>query len=137
MGYTSLTDRTDAGALIPEEVASIIIREMPAQSAALRLARQVTMPRGQQRMPWLSTLPATYWVNRDTGLRQTPEQTWSNKYLNAEELAVIVPIPEAVIDDSDFDIWGEVRPRLVEVFGMAIDATVFLGTNKPSSWPGR
>ncbi len=136
MAYNSIIDRSnDAAALIPEEVATQIIQGVPQNSAILRLARRVTMSRSQQRMPCLSALPTAYWVNGDTGLKQTTEQAWSNKYLNAEELAVIVPIPQAVLDDSDFDIWGEVRPRLVEAFGVAIDAAALYGTNKPASWP--
>ena len=45
-----------------------------------------------------------------------------------------MPIPEAVLDDADYDIWGEVRPRLTEAFGKVIDAAVLYGTNKPTSW---
>jgi hypothetical protein len=56
-------------------------------------------------------------------------------FITAEELAVIVPIPEAVLDDADYDIWAEVRPRIVEAFGLAIDRAALHGTNKPSTWP--
>ena len=46
----------------------------------------------------------------------------------------IVPIPEAVLDDSDYDIWSQVRPRLQEAFGKVIDAAILYGTDKPTSW---
>ena len=59
---------------------------------------------------------------------------WDKKKLYAEEIAVIVPIPEAALDDADYDIWGEVKPRLTEAFGKVIDAAILFGTNKPSTW---
>lgn len=135
MAYTNIISRTDAAALIPEEVANQIISHLPEQSAALKLFRRVPMSRNQQRLPVLSALPTAYWVNGDSGLKQTTEVNWANKYLNAEELACIVPIPEAVLDDTAFDVWGEVRPLMEEAIGRAFDAAVFFGTNKPASFP--
>lgn len=136
MAYNSLITRTDAEALIPEVVSREIIQGIPTTSQIMRLARRLpNMPRNKTRLPVLSALPTAYFVNGDTGLKQTTEMLWSNKYLNAEELAVIVPIPEAVLDDADYDIWGEIRPRLVEAIGVAFDAAVVHGTNAPDSWP--
>ena len=135
MAYSSVISRTDAAALIPQEVSNEIVAAVPQASAVMGLARQLSgMSTSQRRMPVMSALATAYFVTGDTGLKQTSEVSWENKYIDAEELAVIVPIPEAVLDDADFDIWGEVRPSLVEAFGIAIDAAVLYGTNIPASW---
>lgn len=132
----AITTRTDAAALIPEEVNRQIIQDVPSQSAVMRLARRLpNMSRAQLRMPVLSGLITAGFVNGDTGKKPTSAAAWENKYINAEELAVIVPIPEKVLDDQDYDLWGEIRPRISEAFGAAFDAAVLHGTNAPSSWP--
>lgn len=135
MPYSNIISRTDAGALIPEDVAADVIKRLPLASAAISLFRHVTMSRAQQRMPVMAALPVAYFVNGDTGLKQTSEAGWTNQYLNAEEIACIVPVPEAVLDDTAFDIWAETRPFIAEAVGRALDAAVFFGVNKPATWP--
>lgn len=135
MPYNSIISRTDAAALIPQEVSDEIIKAVPQRSAVMSLARKLpNMSRNQKRLPVMSALATAYFVSGDTSLKQTSEVNWESKYIDAEELAVIVPIPEAVLDDADFDIWGEVRPALEEAFGLAIDQAVMYGTNIPSTW---
>lgn len=134
MAVDNMIDRTGADALIPEERAREIIQGLPDQSAALSLFRNVPMSSKVRSQPVLSALPYAYWVNGDTGLKQTSEAGWDRKMMVAEEIAVIVPVPEAVLDDAEFDIFGEIRPRLVEAFGAVIDEAVLFGVNKPASW---
>ena len=134
--YNNKIDRTGAEALIPEDAAREIIQGVPEYSAVMQLATKgQNMSRKQRRIPVLSTLPTAYFVNGDTGLKQTSQQAWANKYFEAEELAVIIPIPEAVLDDADYDIWSEVKPRIMEAMGIAFDQAVLFGVNAPSTWP--
>jgi HK97 family phage major capsid protein len=135
MPFNNMISRSDAAALIPQEVSSEILRTVPQSSAVMRFARQLpNMSTNQRRMPVMSALATAYFISGDNSLKQTSEVDWASKYIDAEELAVIVPIPEAVLDDANFDIWGEVKPALVEAFGVAIDQAVLYGTNIPASW---
>jgi len=133
--FDNIISRTDAAALIPEDVAAEVMTHVPEQSAAMTLFRRVQMSREQQRMPVLSAPPVAYFVNGLTGLKPTTEVNWANKYLDVEEIACIVPIPEAVLDDASFDVWGAIRPLIEEAVGRTLDAAIFFGVNKPSVWP--
>lgn len=128
--------RSNADALIPVEVSSEIIQAMPTSSAALRLFKQLpNMSAKQQTLPIAASLPSAYFLNGDTALKKTSKAEWDKLTLTAEEIAVIIPIPEAVLDDANYDIWGELKPQITEAFGVAIDSAIFFGTNKPSSYP--
>lgn len=135
MPFNSVISRTDAAALIPEDAASEIIKGVAEMNPVMQLARRLpNLARAQRRMPVMSALATAYFVSGDNSLKQTTEVNWSNVYIDAEEVAAIVPIPEAVLDDADFDIWGEVRPQIVEAMSLAINNALFYGTNIPASW---
>ncbi|MGB4801565.1 MAG: phage major capsid protein [Anaerolineae bacterium] len=131
-----MVSRVDAGALIPEDAAREILNGVIEGSAIMRMGfRAPDMARAQRRVPVLSTLPTGYFVNGDTGLKQTTSAAWANKYFNAEEIAVVIPISKAVLDDTDYDLWAQIKPLLVAEFGRVFDAAVLFGTNAPASWP--
>ena len=134
--YNSNVGREDAKALIPtQEIIDEIIQGAVKNSKALQImTRLPNMTTKQAKMPVLSMLPEAYWVDGDTGLKQTSKAMWGNKFITAAELAVIIPIPEAVLDDSSYDIWGQIRPRIEEAFGKKIDEAIFLGKDKPTEW---
>jgi HK97 family phage major capsid protein len=135
MGYTDYITRSGAGALIPEDVSRQIFSSLPGSSVVMAMARRMpNLTRAQQRIPVLSLLPEAYFVTGDTGIKQTSKIEWENKFFNVEELAVIVPISEAVLADTDYNIWDEARPRIEEAMGRAFDRAVLYGVNAPSSW---
>ena len=133
---TSIT-RSDAEALIPVQESHEIIQGVVEQSAVLQRGRRLAdMTAAQYRMPVLDMLPMAYFVNGEGGTarKKLTTMAWDKKVIYAEEIAVIVPISEAVLDDADYDIWGEVRPRLVEAFGQKIDGAILFGIDKPATW---
>jgi len=131
---TSISRDASNDPLVPTPVAAQIIQDLPASSAVLARARRVAMSASTNRLPVLSVLPTAYFVSGDTGLKQTSSQDWENVTLTAEEIAVIVPIPQAYLDDAQVPIWDEVRPRIVEAVAKVVDAAALFGTNKPSTW---
>lgn len=121
--------------IIPVEESREIWQAALTQSAVLASFRRTTMSSKQKRMPVLTAFPVAYWV-ASGGLKQTSKMAWEGKLIEAEELAVIIPIPEDVLDDSNFDIWGEVRPRAAEAIARKVDETViFGGVDAPGTFP--
>jgi HK97 family phage major capsid protein len=134
--YGTHVARTTTGSdpLVPEPLAASIIQEAPKASAALSLMSSTPLSSKTQRMPVLDVLPVAYWVGGDTGMKQTTMQAWKNVVLVVEEIACIVPIPEAYLDDADVPLWGQIQPRLTEAVGQLIDLAVLWGINKPTTW---
>lgn len=129
--------RQNAEALFTEDLVAEIIQGVTKQSAALSMFRRLpNMSSNIMRMRVLDALPMAYWVNdsTDNGRKQVTNAAWANKYIVPAEIAVIVPIKEDVLDDASIDIWGEIRPRLVEAIGKKIDQAIFVGVDKPSAW---
>lgn len=143
MPYNSIATRATPGTgpLIPEDVQREIVQSIEEKSAALQLMPHVRMKRAQQRIPVMSQLPTAYWITgasldaRDIGMKQTTSLAWDNVYLNAEEMAVIVPISKNLLSDMDYDFWSQVKPKVTEAFGVALDEAIFFGVNAPTTFP--
>lgn len=134
MPYNSLIERSDTAALVPEEVSTAMLTSLQAQSAALQLGTFIPLSRNTVRMPVLSALPMAYFVNGDTGQKQTTDAAWANKYLYVEEIATIVPIPDNVLEDAGYDVWAAIQPLMEAAVVRVLDGAIFFGTNAPATW---
>ena len=88
----NIIDRTGAESLIPIQESNEIIQGTIAQSAVLSRGHKL--------------------ANMTSKQYKTTKQAWDKKFITAEEIAVIVPIPEAVLDDSEYDICPDLQRQL-------------------------
>ena len=130
-------DKTNVEALIDTQVANEIFEGVVRESKALSMFRRLpNMTSDKTKLRVLDSLPIAYFVDESTnnGRKNLTKMAWDKKYINAAELAVIVPIKENVLNDTSIDIWAEVKSRVVEAFGKKIDNAIFNGTDKPADW---
>jgi len=137
MAGTTGIVRDDVDALIETQVASEIFEGTIRQSKALSMFKRLpNMTSDKTKLRVLDSLPVAYFVDESTnnGRKNITKQAWDKKFINAAELAVIVPIKENVLNDTSIDIWAEVKPRIVEAFARKIDNAMFFGIDKPTDW---
>ncbi len=131
----NIISRSNAEALIPTQVANEIISGITETANILRLMRRLpNMTAKQYKLPVLSALPMAYFVDGDTGQKQTTKADWKDIMLTAEEIACIVPIPEAVLADASYDIWAQIKPLIVSAFDDVIQKAILVGENIPMTW---
>lgn len=129
--------KTEAGALIEEQVVREIFEDAQKESKALSLFKRLpNMSSDKTKLRVSDALPLAYFVDEKTnnGRKNLTTSAWKNVFITAEELAVIVPIKENLLNDVDVDLWAEIRPQLVSAIAKKIDEAVFRGEGAPQSW---
>jgi len=138
-GDDNFTNRGRAEAITPEETAITgIIDGTRKASVAMQLMRRLpNMTTKTGKMSVLDLLPIADFVDGDAGMKITTKMAWAKKQIVVGEIAAIIPIAQAVLDDAAYDIWGQARPALIEAFGRVFDNQVFNGGNPkaPTEWP--
>lgn len=160
--YTKRVEREESGTdarELPEAVAREVIQDVQQASVALQLANVSRMSTRQERLTLLESFPTAYWqtglvdypalssgdtVNnasgsqraKDSQPKKTTKVTWNSKSLAAEELTVLVPIPDAYVDDTGANLFNEIRPLLATEMAKKIDAAILFGDDSPFTEPG-
>ena len=130
-------DRQDIDALVETQVAEEIFQGVVRESKALSMFKRLpNMTSDKTKLRILDSLPIAYFVDETTnnGRKNITKLAWDKKFINAAEIAVIVPIKENDLADANVDLWAQIRPRLVEAFGRKIDDAIFNGNGKPTDW---
>ena len=134
----SITEADLSAAINRPEYSNEIYQAAIAQSAVMSMAQRApNMGTGVRKISVMDTLPLAYFVGSTQGVpdkKQTTEMSWKGKDLTAEEIAVIVPIPEATLADSSIDLAAQILPRIGEAMGRTMDLAVLGGTNLPATW---
>lgn len=134
MATVSVT-RDNASALINPEESNEIIQSVIENSVALRMmTRLPNMGTNVREYPIMDSYPMAGFVEGDSGLKMTTNMEWKKEKIVAAEVASIVAIPDNVVADSNYDIFAQMRPRLVESAGRVIDEAIFFNKNKPTDW---
>ncbi|MBF6187996.1 phage major capsid protein [Nocardia farcinica] len=130
--------RSEVATLIEEAYAPTLLDA--AQEAATSLSAFPTVPMGTKltHLPVLATLPEADWVAESatdpSGVKPTSKVTWEDRTLVAEEIAVIIPVHENVLDDATTDVLGQLARSGGQAIGKKLDQAVLLGIDKPASW---
>jgi hypothetical protein len=126
---------TDFESLIPTSVASELIAAAEQESVAMRLGNVTRMPSGIESVPVVSVEPDAEW-NSLAARKKSTTIEWTALRLEAEELAAVLAIPQAFLDDAGFPVWDQVRNRLASAFAKRIDETILFAVSPvPASFP--
>lgn len=131
---TPIIGRSDA-VIVPEVVAQALISGTVRASAALSTFTAVPTGTKDSIVPVLSRDVEAGWLSSDTGLKRVDAPKWGDEHLTAEELAVLVPVPNSVIADQTFNITAAMTPLFVRAMARGIDRAAIFGVNKPAGWP--
>lgn len=131
-------NRSDVSTLIEDAYSQVLLESAAAGSQALQAFPTVNLGTKTTNLPMLAALPQAGWVTEDvgdsSGTKPTSEVRWKNVTMVAEEIAVIVPVHENVLDDATTDILTEITTLAGQAIGQKLDQAVFWGYGKPASW---
>lgn len=130
--------RAEVASLIQEAYADVLLTNATEASTVLSAFPTVSMGTKLTHLPVLATLPEAGWVSESAtapeGVKPQSEVTWQNRTLVAEEIAVIIPVHENVIDDATVAVLTEIASLGGQAIGRKLDQAVLFGIDKPASW---
>jgi Phage capsid family len=120
--------------IVPEVVATALISGTVRESAVLSCLARVPVGTRDSVVPVLSRDIEAGWLSSDTGLKRVDAPKWEGEHLVAEELAVLVPVPNNVIADQTFNISAAMQPLFIRAMARGVDRAALFGINKPAGW---
>ncbi|MDD3415489.1 MAG: phage major capsid protein [Lachnospiraceae bacterium] len=115
---------------VPEDLSKDIIKDVARGSSVLRLSKSVPMTSDTKTVPVMTDGVGAYWVGEGQRIGVSKAQ-WIYPKLESKKLAVIVPCTKEKLEDSIFDVFGELKESIAEAFYTAIDSACLFGTDSP------
>ena len=127
---------TNYDEVLPRGVAADFVGLIQASSAALALGNVLRMSEAQESLPIVSFLPQAGFVSpRYGGRKPATNVEWDVQAIIAEEIAAVVPVPNAWMMDAGFDVEGQVEASLATAVARVIDGAILFGTGAPATFP--
>jgi len=131
-------NRSDVSTLIEDAYSHALLESVEAGSQCLSAFPTLNLGTKTTNFPMLASLPQAGWVSEDvgdaSGTKPTSEVRWKSQTMVVEEIAVIVPVHEDVLDDATSDIVGQIVKSAGTAIGQKLDLAILWGTGKPLSW---
>lgn len=132
--------RADVATLIQEEYSNVFLDAVGDSEGSAVVRAFGTVPLGTKitNAPVLTTLPEAQWVSESAtapeGVKQTSKAVWGNKKFVVEEVAVIIPVHEDVLEDMTEDGLQNLSVLGGRAIGKKLDEAVLFGVDKPTTW---
>lgn len=117
---------------VPTEISNELIKNIVTQSTAFGVCRHVPMISNKKTLPVLTDTGSAYWVKEGEKIGSSI-MAFDYPELEAQKLAVIVPVTREKINDSVLGVLGEIQASIADAFARAIDKAIFFGTDSPFS----
>ena len=133
--------RAEVATLIQEAYADTLLSSATAGSTVLSAFQTISMGSKTTHLPVLATIPEAGWVSESSssaeGVKPQSKVTWADRTLVAEEIAVVIPVHENLIDDATVGVLSEIARLGGQAIGRKLDQAVIFGIDKPLSWASK
>lgn len=115
---------------VPTEVSNELIKSIVNQSTAFTVCRHVPMKGQKKVLPVLTDTGSAYWTGEGEKIG-TSIMAFDYPELEAQKLAVIIPVTKEKMNDSTLNVLEEIKEGIADAFSRAIDKAVFFGDSSP------
>lgn len=115
---------------IPQEQATLVLKEFMQQAAITKLAKYETMTKPEKKFTYLASGPGAYWVGEGERI-QTSKATWLEATMRTKKLGVIIPASKEFLRYTVSEFFNQIRPAIAEAFAIAFDQAALFGVNSP------